>query len=200
MLCSLPGVRGTPGAWDGPGRNPYLSASGPPHRWGLWDWLQGYSFSLRDCGTHSLEVMDSCWCKFIPTKSLSLSYGYGASIPQGRRAGTMTRQSGLTEAIAGPLESSTLPTSLPKGPPVPCHISTLTLPSRAFKHINLKASSKEYACRECDKTSSNQDTMVSHCLQDHLGAHLVCPRCGMNYSDPSNFWCPGRELHNLLFY
>ena len=79
-------------------------------------------------------------------------------------------QIGPHKAIAGLSGSSKLPAGWPKGPPVPCHIAALTCPAGAFRHINLKASGKEYDCGMGDKTSSNWDTMVSHYLQEHLGA------------------------------
>ena len=99
----------------------------------------------------------------------------------------MTIQIGHAEAIADPLGSSPLPVGLPKGP---CYIATLTLPAGAFKHTNLKASGKEYACRECHKTSSTQDPMMSHYLQDHPGGYLICAKYGMNYLDPPHVWHP----------
>ena len=67
----------------------------------------------------------------------------------------LSMQMGLTAVTPGSSESSTLPVALPKGPLVPCHITSLKPPSKAFKHIGLKASGKEYAYGKCDKTSSN---------------------------------------------
>ena len=109
-------------------------------------------------------------------------------------------QSGPSEAMAGCSGSSTLLTGLQKGPPVPCHIPELVLPATAFSHVNLKGSGKMFLCEECTKSTSNQDTMVSHYLQEHLRIPLGCPQCGMSYSDPSKFHHHGRELHNLLFH
>ena len=107
---------------------------------------------------------------------------------------------GPTEAIAVPLGNSTLPTDLPKGPLAPCHIAGLSLPAEAFKWVNLKDSSKAYMCRECDRIFSNWNSMVSHYLHEHLRVCLVYPKCGISYSDPSNFQLHGREIHTLLFY
>ena len=112
----------------------------------------------------------------------------------------LSMQMGPTKTIDGPPGSSTLHAGLPKGHPVSCHIATLTLLGRAFKHINLKASGKEYVCGEYDKTSSNWDAVVSDYLQEYLGACLVCSEFGMSYLDPSNLWHHGRGLHYLLFY
>ena len=75
-----------------------------------------------------------------------------------------------TEAMLASQETLHSLQVCPRGPSVPCDITALILLARAFKHINLKASGKDYACWECDKTSSNWDTMVSHYLQEHLGA------------------------------
>ena len=86
------------------------------------------------------------------------------------------------------------------GPPIPCNIPQLTLPARSFKWVKLKGPDKIYICEQCKKPTSNVDSMVSQCLQEHLGIHLVCPQCGMSYSDPSKFCLHGRGVHNLLFY
>ena len=77
--------------------------------------------------------------------------------------------SGPTEAIASPSGSSTLPMGFPRGPPVPCYITSMTLPAEAFKKDNLRDFGNVYICRGCDKMSSNQDNMVSHYLKEHLG-------------------------------
>ena len=74
---------------------------------------------------------------------------------------------------------------LQKGPPVPSHIPELALQTKAFSHVNLKGLDKSYLCGQCDKRISNLDSMVSNCLQEHLGVHLVCPHCGASYSNPS---------------
>ena len=83
-----------------------------------------------------------------------------------------------------PKGSCMLPLGLPKGPLDPCYIADLSLPAKAFKSINFKDSGKIYMYSKCDKTSSNWESMVSHYL---LRICLVCPECGMSYSDPSNF-------------
>ena len=92
-----------------------------------------------------------------------------------------------SEAINGPLGSSMLPTALQGGPPIPYHIHQLALPARSFKQDNLKGSCKMYICGECEKHTSKRDSMVSHCLQEHLGVNLVCPQCKISYLDPSKF-------------
>ena len=94
---------------------------------------------------------------------------------------------GPTEAIAGPSGSSQLPLTLQESLPVPCCIPQLTHPAWSFKSINLKGSSKLYLCKWCKKQTSSWDSMVSHCLQEHIGIHLVCVQCGMSYTDPSTF-------------
>ena len=96
------------------------------------------------------------------------------------------------EAIAGPLGSSELPLMLQGSPPVPCHTPQLTLPAGSFKCMSSKGSGKFYFCEWCEKQTSNQDFMVSHCLQEHLGIFLACPHCGMSYTDPSKFCLHGR--------
>ena len=80
-----------------------------------------------------------------------------------------------TEAIAGLFGSSMLmlPMGLPGGPPVPCHIASLSLPDGAFKWVNLKDSGKDYMCRECNNMPFIWDTLVSHSLKVHLTVHLA---------------------------
>ena len=51
-----------------------------------------------------------------------------------------------------------------------------------FKQVNLKG--KIHICKWCTKQTSNWESMVSNCLQENLGICLVCPQCGMSYSDP----------------
>ena len=58
------------------------------------------------------------------------------------------------------------------GPPISCCIPQITLPTRSFKQVNLKGYSKLYICEWCKKQTSNRDSMVSHCPQEHLGIHL----------------------------
>ena len=106
---------------------------------------------------------------------------------------------GSSEAITGPLRSSQLPVAL-QGPPICCHIPQLTLFARSFKQVNVKGSCRIYICEWCGKQTFNWDFMVSHCLQEHLRICLVCPHCGMSYSDPLKFHLHGRGIHNLLFY
>ena len=72
--------------------------------------------------------------------------------------------------------------------------------ARSFKQVNTKGFRKVYICQWCKKYTSNWDSMVSHCLQEHLGVHLVCPQCRMCYLDPLRFCLYGRGIHNLLFY
>ena len=108
--------------------------------------------------------------------------------------------SDLLDAIDGSLGSSTLPIGLQKVPLVPCCITELALPAMAFSHVNLKDSGKIYLCGECAKSTSNQDSILSHYLQEYLRIHLVCPQWGMSYSNPSKFHHHGMELHNLLFH
>ena len=186
MLCSLPGVRGAPGAWDGPGRYPDEATPCPSRTAAPTSWKQqtltGVNFFLKTAHHY-------------PTTMALASPREEEPASQ-----AMIRQSGPTEAITGPSKTSTLPVRLPKGPPISFHIAALRVPSSTYKDINLKVSGKEYACMEYDKTSSNWDPMVAHYLWDYLGACLVCPKCGMNFLDPSNVWCHGRELQNLPFY
>ena len=71
---------------------------------------------------------------------------------------------GSCEAIASSSGSSQPPAVL-QGSPVTCHIPQLTLPTRSFKQVNLKGSSKLYLCKQCEKQTSKWDSMVYHCLQ-----------------------------------
>ena len=59
--------------------------------------------------------------------------------------------------------------------------------------------SGESTWRALAKCTSNQDSVVCHCLQEHFGVNLVYPQCGMSYSDLSKFCLHGRGTHNLLF-
>ena len=105
-----------------------------------------------------------------------------------------------TEAIADPSGSSTLPAGLPKRPQVFFHITDLSLSAKALMWAKLKGYDKICICRECDRPSSNWDSMVFHYLKEHFRVCLVCPECRMSYSDASNFHHHSREIHNLLFY
>ena len=105
-----------------------------------------------------------------------------------------------SEAIAGPCRSSMLPMALQRGPLVPLYVPQLEPPAEFFRQVNLKGSHKMYICGQCKKNTSNWDSMVSHCLQEHLGVHLVCPQCEISYSYLSWFCLHGRGIHNLLFY
>ena len=86
------------------------------------------------------------------------------------------------------------------GTPIPYHIPQLALHARLFMWVNLKGSGKIYICKQCKKQTSNWDSMVSHCLQEHLGICLTCPLCRMSYSDPSKFQLHSRRIHNVWFY
>ena len=112
----------------------------------------------------------------------------------------MSLPSGPSEVIAGPSGTSMLLTVLQGGPPIPCYIPQLALAARSFKGVNLKGSGKMYICGQCKKHTSNWDSMVSYCLQEHLGIHLVCPQHGMSYLDLSEFYLQGKGTNNLLFY
>ena len=105
---------------------------------------------------------------------------------------------GLSEAIAGPSGSSHGGDA--RGHTLPCHIPQLTLPAGSFTSVNLKDSSMLYICEQCEKQTSNWDSMVSHCLWEHLGICLFCPHCGMSYLDPLKFHLHGKWIHNLLFH
>ena len=83
-----------------------------------------------------------------------------------------------SEDITGPSGTSPLLMALHWGPPIPCHIPQLALPARSFKQVKLKGSGKMYICEWCKNHISNQDSMMSHCLQEHPGVHLVCPKWG----------------------
>ena len=65
--------------------------------------------------------------------------------------------------------------------------SLIACPAGSFKQVNLKGASKMYLCKQCEKQTSSWDSMASHCLQEHLGIHVVCPQCGLSYSDPLKF-------------
>ena len=86
-----------------------------------------------------------------------------------------------------PLGKLSASDSTARGPPIPCHIPQLTNPTGSFKQVNLKGSGKMYLCKQCKKQTSNWDSLVFHCLQEHLGIHLISPQCRMSYSDPSKF-------------
>ena len=77
--------------------------------------------------------------------------------------------------------------------PTPVKIDKLTLPAGAFRCTNVKNSTKVYTCRECNKTSFNWGTLVSDFLRQHLGVQLVCPKCGMSFSDHMNFHHHGKS-------
>ena len=99
-----------------------------------------------------------------------------------------------------PLRKLSASSSAAGGPPSPATSLQLTLLARSFMWVNLKGSGKIYIFEWCKKQTSNQDSMVSHCFQEHLGICLVCPQCGINYLDPSVVCLNGRGIHNLLFY
>ena len=80
---------------------------------------------------------------------------------------------GPSEAIAGLLGTCQLPVVLWGEPPIPCHVPQCTLPTRSFKPVNLKGSSKMYICEQCKMHTFNWDSVVSNCLQEHLGICLV---------------------------
>ena len=146
----------------------------------------------------SLSLPLGFWHSHLGSNGLPLVWNYSQKEPITPLPLLMPTDS--SEVIASLSGSSTLPTSLAKGSPFPCYITPLTLPAGAFKHVNLKAYGKKYACGNDDKASSNQDTMVSHYLQEHLDVCSVCSKHEMSYSDPSNVQCHDRELHMLLFY
>ena len=54
-------------------------------------------------------------------------------------------------------------------------------PAKSFKWVNIKCSGKLHLCKWCKKQTSNWDSMVSHCIQEHLEIHLFCPQCGMSW-------------------
>ena len=145
--------------------------------------------------------MDSHSFGSDPKDSPSPSHHHNDDDPEGGWANITGGAYSLRppKAIAGPLGSSILPTVLHRGPPVPCSIHQLALPAESFRYVNLKGFGKMCICKECDRTSSNWDNMVSHYLQEHLSICLACPHHGMSYLDPSKFWCHRRETHNLLF-
>ena len=98
----------------------------------------------------------------IPTMSVALKED--EPISQGEPL-----PSGSPEAKADPLGSSILPMGLQKGLSVPCHFPELALTAKAFSCVNLKGSGKMNLCGECTKSTFNQDSMVTHFLQEHLG-------------------------------
>ena len=104
-----------------------------------------------------------------------------------------------SKAIAGPLGSPHASGSAAGGPQNPCYIPQLTLPTRSFKQVNIK---DPVNCTYVSGLKSKPPirTLVSHCLQGHLGIHLVHPQYGMSYSDPLKFCVHGRGIHNLPFH
>ena len=153
--AALLGVRGTSGAWDGRGRYPAHQA--------LDLIIEGSHRAGEATPSPSRTLAPTSWKQWAltgvnlfakrahhsPTTMVLAFPEEEELVPK-----AMTRQSNPIVTIASPLASYTFPVGLHKGPPVPWHIIMLTLPARAFKNINLKASGKEYTCRECDKTST----------------------------------------------
>ena len=123
--------------------------------------------------------------------------------PKGGGGGNITAGAssyGPSEAIAGPSGSSQLLAVLQGDLPSPAMSLNLHFLPGSLNQVNLKDSGKIDICEQCKKQTSNQDSMVSHCLQEHLGMCLVCPQCVMSYLDPSKFCLHIRGIHNLLFY
>ena len=92
---------------------------------------------------------------------------------------------GPYEAITGPPGPSA-PSGVVGGPPISYHIPQVTCPTRSFKWVNLKGSSKMYICKQCVKHASNYDSMVSHCLQEHLGSVLFVSNVGWGIQIPKS--------------
>ena len=194
-ICSLLGARGTPG--DGLSGHPCQLAYGPCCHWGLQS--QPVSSSFQDPVSQVLGGYGLPLLQQTPQREPTIP---PMMPPSPKEDETMPQLVSIplcpTVATAGPLGGSMLPAGFPRGPPVPCHIAGLKLPAEAFRWVNLKGSGKAYMFRECHKMSSNQVTMVSHYIKEHLRIHLVCPKCGMSNSNPSNFHHHGRKVHNLL--
>ena len=156
-------VKGIQGTQDSPGRYPCMSASAPHCREHPKGW-QDHSLFFKDSGTHFWEGHSPTGVNVFmkrtshsPTSMTPESPKEEDSAPE-----ALPMHIGPAEAISGPLRSFKLLVNLPKGSAVHCCITLLTFPTGVFKCINLKAVSKEYAYRDCDKTSFNWDTMVSH--------------------------------------
>ena len=200
-ICSQPRARGTSWAVDGLVGNSCQLAGGPCRCQGPWSWwVDSPSFwdpilkFQRGWASSTVGQPPKRACSSPPPMMPAFSKEDEPMLQM------IPLAQGPTEAIAGLLGSSMLPTDLPRVLSGPYHTTGLTLPAKAFKQVSLKGSSKIYRCREYDKTCPNWDTMVSHYLKEHLRVCLVCPKGDMRYLNPSNFHCHGRETHNLLFY
>ena len=108
--------------------------------------------------------------------------------------------SGPSEAIAGPLGTSTLLTALQRRPPSP-----LLHPSASTSYQILQAS-------QLDGLQQNVHMWAVQKAYLQLGLNsiplssgtsgvcLVYPQCGMSYLDPSKIHLHGRKTHKLLFH
>ena len=66
---------------------------------------------------------------------------------------------------------------------------------------NLKSSSKLYLCEQCESKLLTWTLSYLTAFKSILWSiYLVCPQCGMSYSDPSRYCHYGKGIHNLLFY
>ena len=200
MLCTPCGVRGIPGAGVGHGGHLCEPVSGPHVCWGPWSWRVGTSFlwgSFSPCGVLTGSPLH--WA--LPQRECIMPPPPQCQLPWRRR--WQCRRSPSHRPLWGhcwPLGKLSASSGTAGRPPIPCGIPQLTLPAGSFKGVNLKYSGKMYICEWCKRQPSNQDSVVSHCLQEHLGICLVCPQCGMSYLDPSKFNPHSRGIHNLLFY
>ena len=152
MLHSPPGVRGTPGAWDGDGRYPceLVSGSGVAriHKTGRLAPPSPRTPSPNvEANRHSPFFGPALkrthhapnYCHIWSTKGGEGDIT-GGSLPPGP-----------SETIAGPLGNSQLLMVLQGGPLVPCHIPQLILHAGSFMWVNFKGSSKLYLCKQCKK-------------------------------------------------
>ena len=179
VICSPPGVRGTPGARAGHGRYSCELASGPGVSQGPQSWWAGPSFP--QCFIiHCRGLMGSLPFGLCPKDSpLCPHYFYFFSTEGG--GCTLARGAlpmGPSEAATGPLGSCQLPLELQGSPPVPCHISQLALPAGSFKHVDLTGSGKLHLCEWC---ISKPPTRILWCLtasRSILGSIWSVPSVG----------------------
>ena len=99
-------------------------------------------------------------------ESLMHLHHYNVSGPKGG-GGDSTGGVPSHESLCGhwwPLRKLSASGGTTGGPSIPCHIPQIIHPDGSFMWVNLKGCSKMYICEQCEKQTSNQDSMVSHCL------------------------------------
>ena len=102
-------------------------------------------------------------------------------------------------SLCWPLGKLSASDSTVGGPPIPCCMPQLTLPTRSFKGVNFKGSGEMYICEWC-KMQTSSWAYGGPLLSGASWICLVCPHRGINYLDLSKFHLHSRWIHNLLFY